>query len=1349
MIDTHTRWTVNTVLVALVMTLAYTSPTLASFTVTEQSDQRLVATWRSAPPTIDTLSVNGSPYLRFHFDDAMLAGVPGDPGVPEVVTLIAVPPGMKAAIVVRPGLLTSRSGRLAPLPEETPHADGMSMVSRWFTSPGGYRRGVPERTAEIQDAGVVRGVHLARIVVRPLSFDPARSSISWAREFTINVTFTGTMEPVAPGAGVPLAFARSVLNARQAKNWGPVPSAGKVAEVEPSPFASGTWMRVAVSKNGIHKLTASAAAKADSRFADAPISKIAMFGGSQRELPRSATDSRSSQTSLTLVRPLVVDANSDGSFNDPDYLLFYAKGPTHWWQAPPSLTTTISEMLYSVNRYSNESIYWLAVVDSTAVQATVVSGDPAGQVLPEVTRYRQLVHEENEVRNFDEVAGDGPYSGMEWEWEIIVRGGSRTFVPTLHNMAGDTVEFRLGQLLTAGSPSIDVEIDGKPATYLATGMLRAPYSQHKIYNTIVPAIEERTLQVELLNDVGASREHLDFYEILYWRRFVVRNNNLDFFLPPHRLIAPDREVIVPIEGADASKHRLFEVTDGSGLREITLPTASGGVTRVKLTQSSWVARRYVLTTEDWLSPLRVEPTTYEPDLHGYRSGVDYVIIAHPDFMLEAERLAAWRTEHDTMRTRAVSVQRVYDEFALGAFDPSAIRDFVAFTVDNWKDNPTDPGLQYVVLMGDGQYDFRNLTRFSADPSQPHPGNWIPPYETGDVCTDDWYGVIGPGTIPSVQLGRLSVRTLTEARSVVDKLVAYDRRLQRGAWQTRAVLVADDEFNPEIGISTESYALDSESLLGSISSKIAIDKIYSFEYTMDAQGRKPTVRTDLVDAWASGAVFFNYIGHGNPLLWAHERIFLLDEDLAKLTNGSRLPVLLALTCSAAHFDDPKTQSMGEVLVNYRSGGAIATLGATRLVYNRSNLLFSRSVLAGMFENAAQPPRIGSVFWAAKAILLSIPNTDPGASLQKTNTRKYVLIGDPASRMALPELPVSVHVSGDSLRALSSVIITGAVRVPDGVDTLRTFNGTALVQIFDSATPAVHTIPSGDKQYYELSGATIYRGITEVVSGLFSLEARIPLEVVYGGSDARALAQVWNDQIDGAGGVVKLGIASTASTTSGVDSIGPVIQFTTANGYEMGEPLVDGMNIARGDSIRVWASDPSGINLTREIGHRMLVKFRDGTERDVTSDFVHWSSANRGWVDIPVTVSSGSVELFVEVWDNWNNFGADSLLLRVAAAGDIRVTDMIAVPNPMNVSTAFTWRVSGLGTEGGDVTVKIYTVNGRLVDTIRREGIIDGPVVVPWTPRRQLANGVHLYQVSIRRRSDGRAKRVIERLAVLGP
>ena len=1330
---------------------------LPGWTVINSDDTGLSARWSGGDGHIDTTTVDGRETYRISFTGTSPTGREGGPVTPVASALFAVPPGTEPVVSVSFSPSATISGVLTPYPTSSLDSSGF-VVESFHMNDELYASPTPGFGVDTTNAGVIRGIRLVNVTVRPLQYIPGAGGrsgrIRYSTDATVTIRFVGNRRPSVRGPRLPSHYEFAVLNADRVPHWGSIRTVSRRSAVSTSPFSSGTWARVLVGTTGMYRLSASELTSNDSRFNDAELSSLAMFSGFCRMLPRSLTETRPDPTELTLVRPRVHDLDGDGRFNGDDYLLFYGKGPKHWWYDPSDDRTR-----YENNVYSRETVYWIGLVDSTALHAQVLSGAVSDASAQTLAGYWERSHEETETRNFDEPVYygyvDGPYSGLHWEWRTVPANSFIDFQKTIYNMADARVRIRVAQLggeganigsdATAKPKWLSVRMNGEAGTITQLEQHIPTWGWERLHTYSTPRSDVKSITITVEN-TQTSDVSLDFFEVEYLRQFVVRNDLFDFFIHPHRSSAPDRSVIAEISDVrDGS--RLFEVTDGVGLVEYQLPaatiSATDTVTRVQLQQNRLTERHYILTTEDWLAPVRIEAATPTANLHAQRPGVDYLVITHPDFSEQARRLADWRETGDTLRTYVATTEDIYDEFAVGMFDPAAIRDFIRYAYENWRDDTAEPELKYVVLFGDGQFDFRNLTRFTTS-SEPHPGNWIPPHEDGPVCSDDWYGAVGDNPrLPELQVGRFCITSEDEARYVVDKIIQYENGTDRGAWQNEALFVSDDEYG-ENSIDPN-FVSASETLARLVGNETVVKKLYTIEYTEDAQGEKPEARSDLLELWNRGAGYMNYIGHGNYLLWSHEHIFKLTEDLSLLENENRLPVVTTLTCSAGHFDNPDAQSLAEELVNHPAGGAIAVAATTRRVTNTPNVKFGRNFIETLYSESSNRPRLGDAFWTAK--LLNLASTQRDLQI---NTSKFALIGDPATRVAFPELPVRISMNTDTLRALQPVTISGAVLTPDGSDTLRSFDGDVLVHLFDSFTRVKYQGGVWTPIfYYRKPGAVAFRSRTTVENGLYSVSAIIPREVIYGGTNARAVAQVWNDDIDGVGSLSELPISDTYDPDLSDDGAGPEITFTNADEPGQEEPLIDGSEIAAGECVRVWISDPAGINLTGEVGHRLLARI-DGEDDPVnlTDRFVNWNSATSGWVDVDLSTTRTSVQVTVEAWDNWNNFSSDSLVVRVSREQDLTLNNIIAYPNPMDEQTTFTWVTTGLGSGEGDATIKVYSITGRLVDTIVREGVREGPAMASWSPHRTLANGVYLYQISVRRRSDGNTARAVERLAVLG-
>ncbi|HIC89962.1 MAG TPA: DUF11 domain-containing protein, partial [Anaerolineae bacterium] len=181
------------------------------------------------------------------------------------------------------------------------------------------------------------------------------------------------------------------------------------------------------------------------------------------------------------------------------------------------------------------------------------------------------------------------------------------------------------------------------------------------------------------------------------------------------------------------------------------------------------------------------------DLKNPANGADWIAITPAEFRAQAEVLAAHRASFNGYRTAVVDVQDIYDEFNSGKIDAEAIRTFLAYAYANW----TPPAPQFVVLFGDGHYDFKNHLGSSDQV-------WIPPYLAavdpfmGETAADNRYVAPDPppgqSPLPFMALGRFPVNSVAEAQAVVSKTIVYETSPTPGTWNQDVVFVADDADN---------------------------------------------------------------------------------------------------------------------------------------------------------------------------------------------------------------------------------------------------------------------------------------------------------------------------------------------------------------------------------------------------------------------------------------------------------------------------------------------------------------------------------------------------------------------------
>ncbi len=91
------------------------------------------------------------------------------------------------------------------------------------------------------------------------------------------------------------------------------------------------------------------------------------------------------------------------------------------------------------------------------------------------------------------------------------------------------------------------------------------------------------------------------------------------------------------------------------------------------------------------------------NLHGLGQ-YEMIIVTHPDFLEQANRLAEHHSNLDNMSVVVVKLQDIYNEFSSGAADISAIRDFVKMLYDK---APANQEPNYLLFFGDASYDYKD------------------------------------------------------------------------------------------------------------------------------------------------------------------------------------------------------------------------------------------------------------------------------------------------------------------------------------------------------------------------------------------------------------------------------------------------------------------------------------------------------------------------------------------------------------------------------------------------------------------------------------------------------------------
>ncbi len=679
---------------------------------------------------------------------------------------------------------------------------------------------------------------------------------------------------------------------------------------------------------------------------------------------------------------------------------------------------------------------------------------------------------------------------------------------------------------------------------------------------------------------------------------------------------------------------------------------------------------------------------------------------------------------------------IVGQYNAGNRDPYAIWHYLA---DMYRRLP-DPKPLYVLLFGDGHYDYQN--RLYSTPV------YIPYlYEPGILwpCDDIYVMVNSPVDLTNdLAIGRIPANSVDEAADVVDKIIEYDNRENAGEWQLNTMLVADDPTDLAQGssfVGQTVFIKDSERLYDDHIPKVMqTKKVYLTEYPeryiteLQTMGRDGA-REDIMQTFLNGVSFVNFYGHGDPSVWTQEKVFV-SNDLVRLDVDRKYPLILAATCSWGRSDNPDFQSMAEDILTMEANGAIATLATVRSVFHGSstsaNVKFVEDFTTGLFEgnpDYAYSPLMGDAVLYAKNESNNIYGTT-----KVNNNMKFMYFGDPTLIPAFPQNAGTVDsLSRDTLRALDRVAIYGRALERDGEDPQRN-DLEGRITIYDndhqvSREYVYNTRGDISNVKYYLEGSRLFNGNISFEGNAFAAEAFIPKDIQYHGTEGKVRMIYWNEDrlFDGSAAIDDIHVGGINPDAES-DIQGPVINIMKA-----GTELQNGAVVYDTSMLSIVFEDVSGINITGTTGHVLEMSIDNGQQVVDLSELFSYdqNDFSRGVVEFPVVhyLDEGEHLLEIAAFDNYNNFSQVELTLNVLAQGADVIQNLINFPNPFKEQTDITFSSAF----EGSADLRVYSLSGKPVAEQQDISVHTGFNAIPFTAQddygHSLAAGVYFYVLEI--------------------
>jgi hypothetical protein len=144
-----------------------------------------------------------------------------------------------------------------------------------------------------------------------------------------------------------------------------------------------------------------------------------------------------------------------------------------------------------------------------------------------------------------------------------------------------------------------------------------------------------------------------------------------------------------------------------------------------------------------------------------------------------------------------------------------------------------------------------------------------------------------------------------------------------------------------------------------------------------------VQAAIIAGINQGPLLVNYAGHGSVAIWRGSIFTADDADL--LNNGSRLPLVISMTCLNGYFHDASTfASLADALLKAPGGGAVAVFASSGLSSPEPQGFMNQELIRQLFNGESLT--IGQAIQRAKA---ATDNLDV--------RRTWILFGDPTTRL----------------------------------------------------------------------------------------------------------------------------------------------------------------------------------------------------------------------------------------------------------------------------------------------------------------------------------------------------------------
>ena len=776
-----------------------------------------------------------------------------------------------------------------------------------------------------------------------------------------------------------------------------------------SKLATGKWVKIGITQNGIYKIDAFWLEKNKIDRSTLNPKQVSLYSTASGALPQDLKISRPQDLEEI---PIYFEGEQDNKWDANDSFIF-------WGNSPHKIRFDFQQKIWvqELHAYSDSSFYFMRLDDPAAKRIVEEKATPGDSKSMDYAW--SIFHYEPETYNLIQ-------SGRQWVGDAFYGTNNKTVQYSL-------ADYKLGINSKLGGRFYSSSTQEGLFTFdvigNTIGNLKIPPISGGRYDNkanfqdlniwLAPQLKENlwSWTINYKNTTGTG--YLDYLSLQYPRIFNAKHDNPLYLLPN----TTDSSFSISLLNANAATQ--IWLRNGTSNWSKMINYSSSLKLNVKPE-----SQLLLFDSQKAISPAFIKMLVNQNI--NKEIGYELLIISSPALKEAANTLAKYKSSSQNIATKVVDTEQIYHEYSGGKQDVTAIRDFI---YRQYKS--PNSALKYVILLGDASIDYKGKSVVSTDIEK---NCFVPTYQSIEsfqpllsYSSDDYFGLLNPEEgdwlegkktnkkTLQVAIGRIPAKNPSEANFFVNKLIAYIESKKSNRFKPEVLAWVADDGDANIHIQD---AEDFSNLMIKDANDVTIKKLYLDQFEQEMTGGMYTskkAKDALLSLFNSEADFIHFIGHGSESGWTDEKI-LTNNDLVGLTNLQHLPFLLTATCQFGRFDDPNQLSGAEISLMSTKGGAIGLISTTRPVFQSSNYLFGQSFYKNLIDHKTQVKyRVGDLFKETKN------NSQTGVI-----NRNICLLGDPT--LELPWTGQAITIKTDTITPGSSQFLEGQLmaKIPTNIN-----------------------------------------------------------------------------------------------------------------------------------------------------------------------------------------------------------------------------------------------------------------------------------------------------------------------------